>query len=94
MQQMPCHPEQIQGSAHECVGCHSKVDKHKGQYGKKCETCHTAKDWKTIEFDHDTQTKFKLLGTHESVKCASCHIKPLFTKEKIADCVRSVPPQG
>lgn len=79
-----CHVSQSQfkGVAHECVACHRKDDKHKGQYGKKCETCHTAKDWKKIEFDHDTQTKFKLLGKHELVKCVSCHKKPLFTKEK------------
>jgi hypothetical protein len=79
-----CHVSQSQfkGVAHECVACHRKDDKHKGQYGKKCETCHTAKDWKKIEFDHDTQTKFKLLGKHELAKCVSCHIKPLFTKEK------------
>jgi hypothetical protein len=79
-----CHVSQSQfkGVAHECVACHRKDDKHKGQYGKKCETCHTAKDWKKIEFDHDTQTKFKLLGKHELAKCVSCHKAPLFTKEK------------
>jgi hypothetical protein len=79
-----CHVSQSQfkGVAHECVACHRKDDKHKGQYGKKCEICHTAKDWKKIEFDHDTQTKFKLLGKHELAKCVSCHKAPLFTKEK------------
>jgi len=79
-----CHVSQSQykGVSHECLSCHRKDDKHKGQYGKKCETCHTAKDWKKIDFDHDTQTKFKLLGKHELVKCVSCHKKPLFTKEK------------
>jgi hypothetical protein len=79
-----CHVSQskYKGVSHECVACHRKDDKHKGQYGKKCETCHTAKDWKRIEFDHDTQTKFKLLGKHDLVKCISCHKKPLFSKEK------------
>ena len=79
-----CHVSQskFKGVSHQCVACHRKDDKHKGRYGKKCETCHTAKDWKKIEFDHDTQTKFKLLGKHDSVKCISCHKKPLFSKEK------------
>ncbi len=79
-----CHVSQskFKGVSHECVACHRKDDKHKGQYGKKCETCHTARDWKKIEFDHDTQTKFRLLGKHDSVKCISCHKKPLFSKEK------------
>ena len=79
-----CHadPTHYKGAPHECVACHLKVDKHKGQYGKKCETCHTESDWKKIEFDHDTQTKFKLLGKHDLVKCLACHKKPLFAKEK------------
>jgi hypothetical protein len=79
-----CHvdPAKYKGAPHECVACHLKDDKHKGQYGKKCETCHTEKDWKKIEFDHDTQTKFKLLGKHELAKCVSCHKTPLFAKEK------------
>jgi hypothetical protein len=79
-----CHvePAKYKGAPHECVGCHLKADKHKGQYGKKCETCHTEKDWKKIQFEHDTQTKFKLLGKHELAKCVSCHKKPLYAKEK------------
>jgi hypothetical protein len=79
-----CHVSQskYKGVSHECVACHRKDDKHKGKYGKKCETCHTAKDWKRIEFDHDTQTKFKLLGKHETVKCVACHKAPLYGKEK------------
>ncbi len=79
-----CHadPAKFKGAPHECVSCHLKADKHKGQYGKKCENCHTDKDWKKIEFDHDEKTKFKLLGKHETVKCVSCHKTPLYTKEK------------
>lgn len=80
-----CHvtPDKFKGASHECAGCHLKVDKHKGQYGKKCETCHVERDWKKIVFNHDLETKFKLLGKHDSVKCVSCHKTPLFTgKEK------------
>ena len=79
-----CHtdPARYKGAPHECVACHLKVDKHKGQYGKKCETCHVERDWKSIRFNHDVETKFKLVGKHESVKCLACHKTPLFTKEK------------
>ena len=79
-----CHtdPSRYKGAPHECVACHLKVDKHKGQYGKKCETCHVERDWKSIQFNHDVETKFKLLGKHESVKCLACHKTPLFTKQK------------
>jgi hypothetical protein len=79
-----CHVDSshFKGVSHECVACHRKDDKHKGKYGKKCETCHIEKDWKKINFDHDTQTKFKLNGKHELAKCVSCHKTPLFSKEK------------
>jgi len=79
-----CHadPARYKVEQYECVSCHLKDDKHKEQYGKKCESCHTDKDWKKIEFDHDHETKYKLLGKHQSTKCESCHKKPLYRKEK------------
>ena len=79
-----CHadPTRFKGAPHECVACHLKVDKHKGKYGKKCETCHVERSWKAIQFDHDVATKFKLLGKHKTVKCISCHTAPLFAKQK------------
>ncbi len=78
-----CHIDsRYKGIAHECVACHLKSDKHKGLYGKKCETCHTDKDWKKIDFNHNLETKFKLLGKHVLAKCVSCHKTPLFTKVK------------
>jgi len=79
-----CHVDSshFKGVSHECVACHRKDDKHKGNYGKKCDTCHTDKDWKKIEFNHDKETKFKLNGKHVLAKCVSCHTKPLFAKEK------------
>lgn len=79
-----CHasPTKFKGAPHECVACHLKADKHKGQYGKKCESCHVERDWKAIQFNHDKETKFKLLGKHVTVQCVACHKKPLFTKAK------------
>jgi hypothetical protein len=75
------HPASYKGASMECVSCHRKDDKHKGNYGKKCENCHVDRDWKTIDFDHDRETKYKLLGKHKSVKCMSCHTEPLYRKE-------------
>ena len=80
-----CHsdPARFKETPHECVACHLKTDKHKGQFGKRCETCHTEREWKSIRFNHNTETKFKLVGKHEAVKCLTCHKSTLF-KEKIA----------
>ena len=66
-----------------CDSCHTKDDKHKGNYGPKCETCHTERDWKEILFDHDKKTKYPLLGKHRPpAKCTGCH-KGDVSKEKL-----------
>lgn len=60
-----------------CVSCHRKDDDekgHKGRYGKKCETCHDARDWKHVDFDHDRLTKYKLRDKHRQAKCDDCHL--------------------
>jgi hypothetical protein len=78
-----CHakgPTDYKGASVECISCHKKDDKHKGNYGKKCETCHVDRSWKKITFDHDRETKYKLLGKHIEVKCMSCHKEPLYKK--------------
>lgn len=64
----------------QCVSCHKKDDDkaHKGKLGKKCESCHVERDWKQIRFDHDKLTKYPLLGKHNDVACAKCHINNKF----------------
>lgn len=55
-----------------CYACHKKDDKHKGQQGKKCGSCHNARSWETTSFDHGL-SRFPLLGKHKRVKCKKCH---------------------
>ena len=65
------------GQTTSCVSCHKKDDVHffKGDFAKKdCNSCHTSKTWKDdIKFDHDKDTKFKLVGHHAEMKCNDCH---------------------
>ncbi len=56
----------------KCLSCHEKHDIHKGTLGKKCESCHTEKNWKDLKFKHDS-TKYQLLGKHMKVTCEKCH---------------------
>ncbi|MDX8385208.1 MAG: cytochrome c3 family protein, partial [Gallionella sp.] len=70
-----------------CYDCHKKDDDedgHKGNYGKKCETCHVEKGWEEIEFDHDKETDYKLLHKHIEAECDSCHKGDLY-EDKIEE---------
>jgi hypothetical protein len=60
-----------------CYACHTKDDKHKGQEGKKCESCHNESSWKKTLFDHG-QSRFPLLGKHIDVPCKKCHLSATF----------------
>ena len=59
----------------ECNDCHE--DKHAGQFlvlGKiKCESCHSDKFWKPVEFNHTTQSRYELTGKHNKLACNECH---------------------
>ncbi len=70
-----------------CFACHEKDDKHKGQEGNKCESCHNERDWKIAKIDHGL-THFPLLGKHTVVECKKCHSTPAFKDASVAcvDC--------
>ncbi len=55
-----------------CNACHQKDDKHKGAFGRKCDSCHYTGTWKSWDFDHAT-TRFVLDGAHAKVVCDDCH---------------------
>ncbi len=59
----------------DCESCH--VDPHIGQFSESgktnCFKCHTAEGWRSLIFNHETQSKFKLTGKHLNVSCSSCH---------------------
>jgi hypothetical protein len=71
--------------ASTCVSCHLKDDKHKGQEGLKCESCHNERSWKDALFDHGL-AHFPLLGRHIKVECKKCHLTPSF-KDARTECV-------
>jgi hypothetical protein len=68
-----------------CFACHEKDDKHKGQEGKLCESCHNERSWKgkDVRFDHDL-TRFPLLGKHAKVECSKCHLTPQYKDAETA----------
>lgn len=56
-----------------CASCHR--DSHLGQFPSDCGVCHSTVglDKETLHFDHDEDSRFKLLGRHASVACSACH---------------------
>ncbi|MBI5505243.1 MAG: cytochrome C [Deltaproteobacteria bacterium] len=56
-----------------CRDCHERDEPHRGQFGIKCESCHTPADWRRSTFDHDRHTRFPLRGRHAGRRCADCH---------------------
>ena len=70
----------------KCFGCHKIDDTHKGNYGEKCESCHKEKDWETLKFDHDKDTKYPLKHKHIEVKCDSCHKGKIYEENLATDC--------
>jgi predicted CXXCH cytochrome family protein len=60
----------------QCSSCHEDV--HAGQFVSNsnltdCTRCHQTQQWSPSEFDHNTQSSYKLTGTHRNVRCSLCH---------------------
>lgn len=72
--------------ARTCIACHARDDTHKGTNGTDCASCHTARGWKQIAFDHDRMTGFPLKGPHRTAACAACHVKPAKAEKPPVTC--------
>jgi len=56
-----------------CASCHAEP--HAKKFGADCAACHTTSQWKTLKVDH-AKTGFPLVGRHQDVPCARCHVQP------------------
>jgi len=83
-----CHRDNVfKDTPMACVSCHRKDDKHTGRFGEKCQTCHNAKAWDAVGFDHDESTKFPLRGKHRLARCDTCHTGNLYRDKLQTACV-------
>lgn len=71
-----CHVEDklYREAPSKCINCHKEDDSHEGTLGKQCADCHNPQGWTGSVFDHD-KTDFKLVKSHKTVSCESCHIE-------------------
>jgi hypothetical protein len=80
-----CHTNNVfKGTPTNCFACHASMDKHNGQFGANCGSCHQPTKWSDVSFDHN-QTSFPLSGRHTSVQCTACHTNGVF-KGTPQDC--------
>lgn len=54
-----------------------------------CSACHTTGQWSPArehpDFDHNTMTRFQLIGKHSRIDCQSCHFDLQFTEPKLSN---------
>ena len=80
-----CHTNGVyKGTPKDCYACHAAKDKHNGQFGTVCSTCHNTSGWKNVTFNHGN-TAFPLAGSHANVACGACHINGVY-KGTPKDC--------
>ncbi len=71
------HGESYKDAPRECEACHDDV--HLGQFRlsdpvTSCEGCHATATFKIPNFDHPARTGYALIGQHQRVACAACHL--------------------
>ena len=85
-----CHTGQLykDKTPTACASCHKGEDVHRRRLGTECQNCHSLRDWKLWDFDHDTRTRFKLDGGHKGLDCYACHTERMDKKVKAtSSCV-------
>jgi hypothetical protein len=77
-----CHKGQLyqDKTPTACYSCHKKDDMHLRRLGTECQSCHSIRDWKLWDFDHDKRTSFKLDGGHKGLDCYACHTERMDKK--------------
>lgn len=62
-----------------CIGCHREDDRHRGQYGENCASCHSTRRWGDTNFAHQIFPVDH--GAKGRGKCGSCHENPADYKQ-------------
>jgi len=71
-----CHqPDSVGGrfakAPNTCNGCHARDDKHRGEFGADCASCHSTTTWEDARFEHSV---FPLdHGGEGRISCETCH---------------------
>lgn len=70
------------GLSRDCVSCHKDYHQFGNQTSdilgplNQCQICHGERSWKPApKFDHNTDTRFPIIGKHLGVQCFKCHVR-------------------
>lgn len=77
------------GADSRCITCHENIHGSQKPKFQKCQSCHYTKDWEprsSMRFDHNKDTRYKLTGSHVSVKCFDCHKNKKWAPLKFQKC--------
>ncbi|MEK8030190.1 cytochrome c3 family protein [Ideonella sp. DXS29W] len=84
-----CHRNaRYRDAPRECAGCHRQDDTHRGALGQRCDSCHNARAWPLVRFDHERDGRWRLDGAHGKVRCQACHNAPAPAGRAIAEVGR------
>ncbi len=77
---------------HEAYAATTLIDHAALSFSTDCEACHSTVSWSGTGFDHEQAAGgFPLLGSHQIIACASCHVLPgfglRFTPADASDCI-------
>ena len=61
------------GLSRDCASCHREKDPHKGEFGQRCDVCHTPTTFNAKDFQHPRAPAF-FAGRHEVARCEQCHL--------------------
>ena len=75
-----CHLNLVfEGTPTDCEVCHwqrRQDDRYGLRLGMRCSDCHTPQSWKKVDpakWSHETETGFRLEGSHRTLDCETCH---------------------
>jgi hypothetical protein len=68
-----CHADHVYvGTAADCAACHQEPALHAGQFGFRCDQCHTAAAWAPAQFR--LHPFLAALGSAGDLPCQVCHV--------------------
>jgi len=77
------------GNDSRCIACHDNIHGSQKKKFQTCQSCHGTKTWEPrsqLKFNHNTDTRYDLTGSHKNVTCFDCHKTKKWTGLAFGTC--------